>query len=198
MFPDTPSNFVATNPTFVFGRSTRLVLTVVLALTIGSNRPSAADPGPLFGTGDAPAKVVMVGDSLIEQAQYSGWIETALATAMPGAPPVVRNLGWNGDTPAGASRGGWSPLQAGKDTAEQRYELLVNRIVDQKPDVLVVGYGTASALGELEAATFEQQLRQLIDDVRARCDARSSVDCPAGADRLAGTTFRRRSGRVGT
>lgn len=49
-------------------------------------------------------RVVFIGDRLIEGEQQAGWIELMLTTQFPDRSITFRNLGWNGDTPAGESR----------------------------------------------------------------------------------------------
>ena len=58
-------------------------------------------------------RVVFLGDGLIEQEQYSGWVELALTSAYPSRDITFRNLGWSADTPAGVSRCGLSLMAGG-------------------------------------------------------------------------------------
>ena len=46
-------------------------------------------------------RVVFVGDGLLEQEQYFGWVELMMSTANPDREVTFRNLGWNADTPRG-------------------------------------------------------------------------------------------------
>src|SRR5229473_3428134 len=43
-------------------------------------------------------RVVLIGSTLIEREQESGYWETALTTRFPKANVTFRNLGWSGDT----------------------------------------------------------------------------------------------------
>ena len=91
-------------------------------------------------------RIVLLGDGLIEQEQYHGWIELALTTAMPEKDLTFRNLGWNGDTPRGASRFGLSLVQAGYGNEDEGWKQLKKQIEMVKPTVVVLGYGMASSL----------------------------------------------------
>lgn len=91
-------------------------------------------------------RVVFLGDGLIEQAQYEGWIEVMLSTAFPERHVTFRNIGWSGDTPGGASRFGLSLLQAGREPADEGWQQLKKQIELTQPTVLILGYGMASAL----------------------------------------------------
>ncbi len=91
-------------------------------------------------------RVVFLGDGLIEQAQYFGWVETMMTTHFPQRDVHFRNLGWNADTPAGDSRYGLSLVQAGRAPAGEGWRQLQNQLELTRPSVLVVGYGMASAL----------------------------------------------------
>ncbi|MEM7477404.1 MAG: PVC-type heme-binding CxxCH protein [Planctomycetota bacterium] len=109
-------------------------------------------------------RVVFLGDALLEQEQYFGWIEVSLTTAFPERNVTFRNLGWNADTPAGDSRFGLSLLQAGREPADEGWKQLCKQIELTKPTVLVLGYGMASSLegGQDGVAEFKEQLLQLI------------------------------------
>ena len=73
-------------------------------------------------------RVVMIGDALIEQEQYFGWIEVMMTTQYPDRDVTFRNLGWNADTPAGDSRCGLSLLQAGYEPEGEGWQQLQNQI----------------------------------------------------------------------
>ncbi|MFN3191566.1 MAG: PVC-type heme-binding CxxCH protein [Aureliella sp.] len=113
-------------------------------------------------------QVVLIGDALIEQEQYSGWLEVLLASSFAEHHVTFRNLGWSGDTPAGASRFGLSLLQAGREPADEGWKQLQKQIQETKPDVAVIGYGMASALegGMSGLDQFAGQLSELGDFVR--------------------------------
>ncbi|MEM8912317.1 MAG: hypothetical protein AAGC97_11170, partial [Planctomycetota bacterium] len=82
--------------------------------------------------------VAFVGDGLIEQEQYVGWVEVMLSTAFPDSDVTFRNLGWNGDTPTGASRSGLSLVQAGRESEGESWRQLQAQIQQVKPTVAVI------------------------------------------------------------
>ena len=121
---------------------------------------------------EAPAKlelrdgdrVVFVGDALIEQEQHSGWIELMLTTRFADRAVTFRNLGWSGDTPAGASREGLSLLQAGREPAGEGWTQLVKQLEDAKPTVAFIGYGMASSFdGAAGLERFRSEYARLLD-----------------------------------
>ncbi|MCA9133825.1 MAG: PQQ-dependent sugar dehydrogenase, partial [Planctomycetales bacterium] len=91
-------------------------------------------------------RVVLLGDALIEQEQYAGWLEVMLTTAFEQHNVSFRNLGWSGDTPAGVSRQGLSLLQAGHEPAEEGWRQLQSQLAQTQPTLLVLGYGMSSAI----------------------------------------------------
>ncbi len=114
-------------------------------------------------------RVVLLGDALIEQEQYAGWLELALTTADPSIDVTFRNLGWSGDTPAGKSRMGLSLLQAGREPADEGWKQLVSQLEFAKPTVLIVGYGMASALenGQAGLDEFASELERLVQAAKS-------------------------------
>lgn len=120
-----------------------ILLTTVLAMpTALTVRADAVDAFDLRG-GD---RVVMIGDALIEQEQYFGWIEVMMTTEFPDRDITFRNLGWNADTPAGDSRNGLSLLQAGREPDGEGWRQLQKQIELTQPTVAVLGYAMANAL----------------------------------------------------
>ena len=113
-------------------------------------------------------RVVMLGDSLIEQEQYFGWVEVMLSTVFSDHDVTFRNLGWNGDTPAGDSRFGLSLLQAGYEPENEGWKQLVKQIEFTRPTVVMFGYGMASSLerGIEGVDRFRQDYDRLIDTVK--------------------------------
>ena len=87
-------------------------LALLLTLLCNATSTRAAAPFELKD-GD---RVVFLGDTLIEREQHYGWIELMLTSRFPDRDITFRNLGWGGDTPAGA------PAQqctdAGKDATD--------------------------------------------------------------------------------
>jgi putative heme-binding domain-containing protein len=115
-------------------------------------------------------RIVLLGDGLIEQEQYHGWIELAMTTAMPDKDLTFRNLGWNGDTPHGASRLGLSLVQAGYGKEDEGWKQLVKQIELVKPTVVILGYGMASSLEEPFSDTamvgFLSEYEELLGAIR--------------------------------
>ena len=108
-------------------------------------------------------RVVLVGDTLIEREQESGWLETEMAADFADRHFIVRNIGWSADTPAGASR-------ASFDFADPKkaFDLLATQIAQGKPTVVVLGYGMASSFsGQAGLDQFKSDLNRLIDTVQA-------------------------------
>ena len=115
-----------------------------------------------FTEGD---KVVLLGDSFIESEQYAGWIELAATTQFPDRNITFRNLGWSADTPAGDSRNGLSLVQAGREPAGEGWNQLLKQLSEYKPDVIVIGYGTAASLHDGSAPdVFRANLTRLLDE----------------------------------
>jgi len=90
-------------------------------------------------------RIVLLGDGLIEQEQYHGWIELAITAAFPNKDLTFRNLGWNGDTPRGESRYGLSLVQAGQARKDECWKQLLKQIKLTKPTIVILGYGMASS-----------------------------------------------------
>ncbi len=143
-------------------RVATLTLVASLALFIGTNSFAKTLE---FSNEET---IVLLGDALIEQEQYYGWIEVALTTSMPEKKLHFRNLGWSGDTPAGKSRFGLSLLQAGREPADEGWKQLKGQLELVKPTVLVLGYGMASSL-ELGVEGVDQfigEYQQLLTEAK--------------------------------
>jgi putative heme-binding domain-containing protein len=111
-------------------------------------------------------RVALLGDGFIEREQYEGWIELAATTAFPDRAVTFRNLGWSADTPAGASRSGLSPLQAGREPADEGWRQLELQLTTYKPNVLITGYGMAASLpGGQTPEEFKRDFERLLDRV---------------------------------
>ena len=109
--------------------------------------------------------VVLLGDSFIEREQYSGWIELAATTQFPDRNVTFRNLGWSADLPDGKSRNGLSLVQAGREPAGEGWNQLLKQLSEYKPDVIVLGYGTAASLpGGSPPDEFRASLTRLLDE----------------------------------
>jgi putative heme-binding domain-containing protein len=112
-------------------------------------------------------RVVLLGDTLIEREQASGWVETMLTTRFPDRDITFRNLGWSGDTPAGDARFGLSLLQAGREPADEGWRQLVRQIEEAKPTVVFLGYGMASSFdGETGLTKFRADYNRLLDTIQ--------------------------------
>ncbi len=112
-------------------------------------------------------RVVLIGDRLIEGEQEAGWIELMLTTQFPDRSITFRNLGWNGDTPAGESRMGLSLIQAGREPPDEGWRQLVRQIEEVKPTVVLLGYGMASSFaGDAGLPVFRDQMNRLLDTLR--------------------------------
>ena len=113
-------------------------------------------------------RVVLLGDALIEQEQYFGWIEIMLSSAFADRDVTFRNLGWSADTPGGDSRNGLSLLQAGYEPDDEGWKQLVKQIELTKPTVVIFGYGMASSLegGPLGVDAFTKDFDRLIDAIK--------------------------------
>jgi len=150
--------------------------------------------GPLVRAADAPFelkegdRVVFIGDRLIEAEQESGWIELMLTTRFPDRSVTFRNLGWNGDTPAGESRLGLALIQAGRETPDEGWRQLVRQIEEAKPTVVFLGYGMASSFaGTAGLPVFKEQMTRLLDTVeRISPGARMVILSPIAHEALGG------------
>ena len=134
---------------------------VLLALFACSSAGTSAAADFELQRGD---RVLLLGDGLIEQEQYFGWVELMMTTAFPDRDVTFRNLGWSADTPAGDSRLGLSLVQAGREPDGEGWKQLRQQLELTRPSVLVMGYGMASALESDEAGvkTFVRDYRRLL------------------------------------
>ena len=87
-------------------------------------------------------RVLLIGDVLIERENNYGVLETKMRQEFPGKKFVVRNLGYSGDTPLGASRASFDPVAKGVEQLEEQLAVV-------KPTVAIIGYGMAASLEEL-------------------------------------------------
>ena len=127
--------------------------------------PHSASAAPRFEFKEGEM-VAFLGDSFIEREQYAGWIELAATTQFPDRNVTFRNLGWSADTPAGDSRNGRSLLQAGLEPAGEGWDQLLKQLSEYKPDVILIGYGTAASLpGGNAPDAFLANLTRLLDEV---------------------------------
>ena len=87
-------------------------------------------------------RVLLIGDVLIERENNYGALETKMRQEFPGKKFAVRNLGYSGDTPLGASRASFDPVAKGIEQLEEQLAVV-------KPTVAIIGYGMAASLEEL-------------------------------------------------
>ena len=87
-------------------------------------------------------RVLLIGDVLIERENNYGVLETKMRREFPGKKFAVRNLGYSGDTPLGASRASFDPVAKGLDQLKEQLAVV-------KPTVAVIGYGMAASLEEM-------------------------------------------------
>jgi len=115
-----------------------------------------------FKDGD---RVALIGDTFVEREQTYGYIEFLLTTQFPDRNVTFRNLGWSGDTPAGASRLGFDI-----ETPAKGLERIREQITNFNPTVVFVGYGMASSFdGEAGLKRFNREMEQLLDAIEAIC-----------------------------
>ncbi|HEX3718823.1 MAG TPA: PVC-type heme-binding CxxCH protein [Verrucomicrobiae bacterium] len=107
-------------------------------------------------------RIVLVGDTLIEREQESGWLETVMDSSFPDRRFIVRNLGWSADTPAGESRASFDFADPQKG-----FDMLTRQVAKAKPSVVFIGYGMASSFGGAEGLDkFKRDLNRLIDTIQ--------------------------------
>ncbi|MFT6619584.1 MAG: putative heme-binding domain-containing protein [Limisphaerales bacterium] len=141
------------------------IMAKTVAFAIESEAKESAGTRPIFKSGNM---VALVGDAFIEQEQYSAWVELLLTTSQPNLNLKFRNLGWSADTPAGVSRFGLSPLQAGRAPADEGWKQLQKQLDLVQPDVAILGYGMASSLesGVDGLDKFAADMHRLIGRIR--------------------------------
>ena len=120
--------------------------------------PNSARQGFVWKDGD---KVALIGGTVIEREQNYGQWELALTRNIPAKNVTFRNLGWSGDTVWAESRGIFEP-------AENGYAHLIELVKEQKPSVLIFGYGQVEAIeGPARLPAFLQQYERIINDCKA-------------------------------
>ena len=104
-------------------------------------------------------RVVLLGNSLIQEDVQYGYIEYALTTRWPERDITFRNLGWTGDTVHGEARSYYT-------STPSEYELLIKQVREAKPTVVIIGYGSNEAYkGEEGIPEFRQGLHKLLNDI---------------------------------
>ena len=128
---------------------------LVAALVLFSPHLAAADPFE-FKDGD---RVVLIGSTLIEREQKSGYWELLLTLKNYDKTVTFRNLGWSGDTVHAEARGRFDYADAAK-----RLDELVSLTTELKPTVLVVCYGQNESFdGPAGIVRFRAGLSKLLD-----------------------------------
>lgn len=83
-------------------------------------------------------RVLFIGDTLVERAQASDYLETFLTARSPGRNVTFRNLGWSGDTVFGDARAGFG-------TAADGFRQLKDQVYLLRPTLIFVAYGGAAS-----------------------------------------------------
>lgn len=87
-------------------------------------------------------RVLLIGDALIERENNYGHLESKMRREFAGRSFAVRNLGYSGDSPLGASRASFDPVDKGVDALKEQLAVV-------KPTVAILGYGMAASLDDL-------------------------------------------------
>lgn len=144
-------------------RSSVTLLLCVLFVSV----PAFAEDKPFpWKDGD---KVALIGGTVIEREQNFGHWETALTRNIPAKNVTFRNLGWSGDTVWAESRGIFEPSDSRTPLGNNAgYIRLIELVKEQKPSVLIFGYGAVEAFaGEPGLPAFLQQYEKIINDCKA-------------------------------
>ena len=133
-------------------------------------------PGPLLAADAFPLRdgdrVALVGNTFVERAQESGYLELALTLSVPKSDVVFRNLGWSGDVVTARAR-----RYFGK--TEEGFEHLLRHIDLVKPTVILVSYGTNEAFaGNLGREEFIQGYERLLNELSKRTDRIALITSP--------------------
>lgn len=137
-----------------------------LCLTMVSELTVADQPEFTWRDGD---KVALIGGTVIEREQNFGHWEQALTRNIPAKGVTFRNLGWSGDTVWAESRGIFEPVDSHTPLeSNPGYGRLIALVKEQKPSVLVFGYGQVEAAeGAAGLQPFVAQYERLIHDCQA-------------------------------
>jgi lysophospholipase L1-like esterase len=132
----------------------RQFLSAALLCLPAAGGPAVAPDAFTLRDGD---RVVLLGNTLIEREQQSGYWESALTRRFPGRDVQFRNLGWSGDTVFGEARAGFG-------TAADGFKHLKEHVLALKPTVILVAYGSNEAFdGAKGLPRFVQGLNTLLD-----------------------------------
>jgi len=117
-------------------------------------------------------RIALLGDAFLEREQTWGMLETRLTARYPHHQLVFRNFSWSGDNPAGQSRASfdWSKP---RDTWQ---DLIHRELESFQPTVVMIGYGMASSLNDMETLSqFRADLNRLIDRIQKSLGQKNSV-----------------------
>ena len=110
-------------------------------------------------------RVTFVGGTFVERETEYSLIETYLTLANPDKDIKFRNLGWSADTVKGESRGYFK--------VKEGYGLLLQKVGETKPTVIVLTYGANAAReGLAHLPAFIEDYTRLINDLKKRTGAR--------------------------
>ena len=125
--------------------------------------------------------VVLLGNTFVERAQQSGYLERELTLAAETANVRFRNLAWSGDTVYGDARSYFGPPQEGFDRLTAQMEEL-------QPNVIIVNYGAVAAFeGRAGIPQFLTGYNRLLDMIYEKAGPREIVlMSPAPAESLGG------------
>jgi len=120
---------------------------------------SAALTAPVLELAPGDNRVVLIGDSQIEQAQFRGDIELRLLRHFPNQHLIFRNLGWSGDDVRGNAR---TPGYQNPAT----FDRLIKQTAELKPDLILIGYGTFESFDGADGlARFREGYSRLLDEL---------------------------------
>ena len=100
-------------------------LLALCALIAFQPNAGAAEQGRKLTLDDGD-RVLLIGDVLMERENNYGVLETKMRQEFPGKKFAVRNLGYSGDTPLGASRASFDPVAKG--VAQLEEQLAISRL----------------------------------------------------------------------
>ena len=115
------------------------MLRPILSLLLLASIAGAAERKLEIQDGD---RVLLIGDVLVERENNYGYLEAKLRCEFAGKNFAVRNLGYSGDSPLGASRASFDPVDKGVEALKEQLAVV-------KPTVAILGYGMAASLDDL-------------------------------------------------
>jgi hypothetical protein len=153
----------------------RSIILICLGVASLAAESSAHSTEFRFRDGD---RVVFIGGTLVEREQLYGCWETMLTSQFPSRNITFRNLGWQGDTVWGVSRGARAPGGDG-------FAALVDQVTAARPTVIVFAYGNIEAeTGKEQLPQFVAQAKKLFDALD-RTKARIAILAPLDHEKIA-------------